>query len=109
MKGAEAVGSLVARCCAAGSPRICPPTWSCSVMDELRGRDVVPRMCPSPAKTDSARSRHRTLASPHINLDEIGSHAVDLVLERLDGGDHAVKLPVKEFIRRRGARWKDRQ
>lgn len=84
-------------------------------MDELRRRDVSVPQDVSVTGYDG----FGPLASPYLGfttyrqpLEEIGSRAVDLVLERLDGGDHAVEaLPVKgEFIHGRTValpRWKD--
>ena len=118
MKGAEAVGTLVDEVLC--HPRItaymCPSdVVMLNVMDELRRRDVSVPQDVSVTGYDG----FGPLASPYLGfttyrqpLEEIGSRAVDLVLERLDGGDHAVEaLPVKgEFIHGRTValpRWKD--
>lgn len=118
MKGAEEVGTLVDKVLC--HPRItaymCPSdVVMLNVMDELRRRDVSVPQDVSVTGYDG----FGPLASPYLGfttyrqpLEEIGSRAVDLVLERLDGGDHAVEaLPVKgEFIHGRTValpRWKD--
>lgn len=118
MKGAEEVGTLVDEVLC--HPRItaymCPSdVVMLNVMDELRRRDVSVPQDVSVTGYDG----FGPLASPYLGfttyrqpLEEIGSRAVDLVLERLDGGDHAVEaLPVKgEFIHGRTValpRWKD--
>ena len=86
------------------------------VMDELRRRDVcVPRDV-----SVTGYDGFGPLASPYLGfttyrqpLEEIGFRAVDLVLERLDDGEHAVEaIPVKgEFIHGRTValpRWEAR-